>query len=337
MNPNLRLMFKICVIRQADHLTSVIGMTIASQLPKDAKITIVGEYLPGDEMTPGYPSQWAGAIWLGTHNATPREQVMQLGGLAHLWKIAERYPESSVRKITMNEVMDYGSVEDVWYRKHVMDFRMIPQEELPKGANYGMRYTTLVITPPVFIAWLRRRLEDYGVIFKRLHVKSLKDLEGMGHDVLINASGWGSTKLEDVRDEKLVPMKQQNIRIRNPGYNRLYIRRGLNNYYSTAFARHDGSIYIGGVKTEGLNNFEVNHDHRAEVSVTFAIPVLTQLDEILILFRSCDVSTKTSLMSSLPPIPWTTTSSQIMWVCIMSSTEATAVCEWKNRLLVIRR
>ncbi|KAF4310827.1 putative FAD dependent oxidoreductase-like protein [Botryosphaeria dothidea] len=57
-----------------------------------------------------------------------------------------------------------------------------------------------VLTPTVFLPWLRGQLEAAGVAFKRVEVRSLEDLKGMGHDVLINATGWGARYLGDVAD-----------------------------------------------------------------------------------------------------------------------------------------
>ncbi len=247
-------------------------MAIASQLPLDYDVTIVGEHLPGDPMNHEYTSQWAGAIWLGVHDNSPREQRMQLDGLAALWKLSGRHPESSARKIMMREIQDYGSVEDVWYKDAVPKFRIMSESELPKGAKWGAEYQTLVITPPTFIAWLRTRLESKGVVFKRLIVRSLADLKDMGHDVLINATAWGSVSLQDVQERRLVTVKQQNIRIRKAGYDRLYIRRGQNGeYYSTAFARGDGTIYIGGIRKFGVKNYTVNEDDRKTVRPSFLL------------------------------------------------------------------
>lgn len=217
-------------------------------------------------MDPTYVSQWAGAIWLPTHDASPREQQMQKGSFADLWRIALKHPESSVRQVEMTEICDYGSPDAIWYKNIVPDFRLIPDKDLQKGAKFGMNYKTVVITPMVFLPWLRARLEERGVVFRRLHVNSLGDLKGMGHDVLVNASGFGATKLTDVLEDRLEPVRQQNLRIRKDGYNELYIRRGINGYYSTAFARGDGTIYIGGIKTQGLVDFTAYEDQRRTVS-----------------------------------------------------------------------
>lgn len=309
-------------------------MAIASQLPTEHEITIVGKHLPGDDMDPEYTSQWAGAIWLGVHDSSPRERQMQLDGLSALWSIAASHPESSARRITMREVMDYGSIEDVWYRDHVHGFRTMSQSELPEGAKFGMEWETVVITPMVFLPFLRARLEQRGVVFKRLTVRSLADLKGLGHDILVNASGIGSAELQDVRELKIIPMKQQNIRIKKPGYDRLYIRRGKNGeYYSTAFSRADGTIYIGGIKSPGVRDFSVNEDHRKIVRLLPA----KRIPSLIYHIRSCRMHIITNQMSFLLRRLRTMTLSAIMSVFTTILRRKMVESEWKSRLLVDRR
>ncbi|KAL3480891.1 nucleotide-binding domain-containing protein [Aspergillus californicus] len=243
----------------------ITGMGIASQLPKGANITILGEFLPGDPMDQRYVSQWAGAIWLGVHDSTPREQEMQLKSFSELWRIAQRHPESGIRQVTMTEIMDIGEPAQVWYQNQVPGFRFLSPSELPPRAKFGMSFHTVVITPPVFLIWFRRRLEAQGVKFERTYVKSLRDLQGLGHDVLVNATGFGAMILLDVQEKRITPIRQQNIRLRQDGYNRCYIRRGPDGYYSTAFARGDGTIYMGGIKTVGDDDFTAYEDQRNKI------------------------------------------------------------------------
>jgi hypothetical protein len=250
-----------------NYIIRITGMGIASQLPKNAEITILGDFLPGDAMDQRYVSQWAGAIWLGVHDSTPWEQEMQLNSFSELWRIAERHPESGIRQIEMTEIMDNGDPAKVWYQKKVPGFRFLTSSELPTGAKFGMVFQTLVITPPTFLPWFRQHLEKQGVKFQRTYVKSLRDLRGMGHDVLINATGFGAMKLLDVEEKRIVPVRQQNLRLRKDGYNRCYIRRGPDGYYSTAFARGDGTVYMGGIKTVGDTDFASYEDQRKEVSL----------------------------------------------------------------------
>ncbi|KAJ6186904.1 hypothetical protein N7519_001812 [Penicillium mononematosum] len=243
----------------------ITGMGIARQLPKNTEVTILGDFLPGDAMDQRYVSQWAGAIWLGVHDSTPWEQEMQLNSFSELWRIAERHPESGIRQIEMTEIMDNGDPAKVWYEGKVPGFRFLSPSEIPEGAKFGMTFQTLVITPPTFLPWFRQHLEKQGVKFLRTYVKSLRDLRGMGHDVLINATGFGAMKLLDVEEKRITPVRQQNIRLRKDGYNRCYIRRGPDGYYSTAFARGDGTIYMGGIKTLDDTDFASYEDQRKEM------------------------------------------------------------------------
>ncbi|CAH0020083.1 unnamed protein product [Clonostachys rhizophaga] len=244
----------------------VTGMMAAAKLPRDHDITIVADLLPGDYDTKEWASPWAGAIWVGVHQSKPHEQKMQLEGFAGLWKLAETNPESSVRQIEMTEIMDRGTKSDVWYAHKVPGFRWMTPDELPKGAIYGMKYKTVVLTPQKFLLWLYERLQARGVKFLRTKVFALADLKGLGHDILINASGFGSETLKDVQEKNLTSWRLQCVVAKAPPtYDRLYIRRGPNGYYSTAFSRLDGTVYCGGVLTEASRDVSINDDHRATV------------------------------------------------------------------------
>ncbi|OJJ42398.1 hypothetical protein ASPZODRAFT_20515 [Penicilliopsis zonata CBS 506.65] len=239
----------------------VTGMTIASCLPKDSEITIVGAHLPGDAPSKEWASPWAAAIWVGVHESSPREQAMQLRAFAGLWALAETDPASSVRRTTVTEIMDMGCKADVWYQYKVPDFRFLGPGELPQGALYGMRYSSVVITPTVFLPWMAARLQAQGVRFQRLKVTSLAQLQGMGHDILINASGYGSKTLLDVQDSAMLPVRLQSAIIKHPTYQGLHIHRGRD-YYSTQFSRLDGTVYIGGIIEYGSDDVSVTEDGR---------------------------------------------------------------------------
>lgn len=50
-------------------------------------------------------------------------------------------------------------------------------------------------------------------------------------------------------------------------YNRLFIRRGPNGYYSTAFSRMDGTAYCGGILTDNDSDTTVPEEQRATVKL----------------------------------------------------------------------
>lgn len=285
-------------------------MTIALGLPKGHDVTIVAEHLPGDYHTKEWASPWAGAIWVGVHASRPAEQAMQLEGFAGLWEIAAKHPESGARRIEMTEIMDRGTKDDVWYAGKVPGFRFLDAHELPDGAIYGMNYWTVVLTPQVFLLWLYERLKEEGVKFLRARVDALSDLEGLGHDVLVNASGFGSERLRDVLEQNLKSWRLQCVVAKNDTYNKLFIRRGPNGYYSTAFSRRDGTVYVGGVLSEGSRDATtVSAAQRASVSpvsINSSFKLLLTLGPATATAtdwnRSANGPTRISQMSSHHPI-----------------------------------
>lgn len=105
-----------------------------------------------------------------------------------------------------------------------------------------------VLTPTVFLPWLRGQLEAAGVAFKRVEVRSLEDLKGMGHDVLINATGWGARYLGDVADRDVEQVRGQTVLMKT-NTDKVWTRRGKD--YTYVIPRGDGTAILGGVKQYG--------------------------------------------------------------------------------------
>lgn len=129
------------------NLRSVTGMTIASQLPTDHKIIIVAKHLPGDQDTFDYASPWAGACWVGVPDSSPRDQQLQLDAYVGLWRIASEHPDSGLRISEVTEVMEYGSPDAIWFKGRIPGFRFLTAGELPPAATWGMKYTSIIISP----------------------------------------------------------------------------------------------------------------------------------------------------------------------------------------------
>ena len=106
-----------------------------------------------------------------------------------------------------------------------------------------------MINPLVFLPWLRKRLEDSGVTFQRMTVKSLSELKELGHDLLVNATGVGSYTLEDVQDKDVQMIRGQTIVVRHD-YNKCF-QRDDGNKYTYAIPRLDGTVILGGVRQYG--------------------------------------------------------------------------------------
>lgn len=93
---------------------------------------------------------------------------------------------------------------------------------------------------------MRGQLESSGVAFKRCNFKSLSELSGLGHDILINATGTGSGFLTDVKDPNVQQVRGQTILVRS-NFDKIWIRRGVEDY-TYALPRGDGTCILGGIK-----------------------------------------------------------------------------------------
>ncbi|KAH6873429.1 hypothetical protein B0T10DRAFT_588801 [Thelonectria olida] len=250
----------------------VTGMTIASQLPTDCKITIVGKHLPCDPNDFDYASPWAGACWVGVPDSSPRDQKLQLDAYAGLWKFASEHPDAGLRISDVTEIMEYGSPDAIWFQSSIPGFRFLESDELPPAATWGMTYKSIIISPPVFLKWMRARLEARGVEFQRVDIQSLDDLKGRGHDILVNASGASSKQLGGVADKSLIPIRLQSIIVEKK-YDQGFIYRGRDGYYFNIFGRPDGTCYLGGFKDFGAEDRAI-YDYQRQTILTRGHKVL---------------------------------------------------------------
>lgn len=97
----------------------------------------------------------------------------------------------------------------------------------------------------MFLPWLRKRLENSGVKFQRRALNSLSDLKGEGHDVLVNATGFGAKFLSDVQDQDVQQIRGQTILVKTD-FKKIVMRHGKD--YTYVMPRLDGTAILGGVK-----------------------------------------------------------------------------------------
>ena len=249
-------------------------MAIASQLPKTCEVTIVARDLPGDEPSEDWASPWACAGWVALGLGSPQEQQMQLDALSYLCNLAVSHPESSVRVSELTDVHDVGAtkVEDLWCHGR-LPMEVLKPSQLPGGQSslLAVRYSTFVLTPAVFLPWLRSELEATGVKFKRIEaISSLGDLRHLKHDVLINASGLASQTLIDVRDDKIITDRTYTVLVKSK-YDKSFVRR-YPTEYTYIFGRGDGTACLGGISEPVTNDVRSAADVRSHVSVSIHRP-----------------------------------------------------------------
>lgn len=244
-------------------------MSIASQLSKDYDITVVARDLPGDELSQQWASPWACAGWVAL-GFSPLEQKMQLDSLAYCTKLAKFHPESSVRITELTDLHDVGATtaKELWSYGRVPGFEELDVSKLPESQKTGVavKYPSFVLTPSVFLPWLRQRLEAAGVKFKRIStIQSLDELADMGHDVLVNASGLASLTLTDVLDTKIITDRTYTTLIKSD-YDKIFVRRTASEY-TYIFGRGDGTTVLGGISEPVDNEPRSKASTRADVGI----------------------------------------------------------------------
>ncbi|CAG8159066.1 unnamed protein product [Penicillium olsonii] len=221
-------------------------MATASILSRNHQVTIVAKNLPGDEPTIEWASPWAGASFIAGGCFSSREAKMQLDAFAELWRWSIAYPESSIKQITVEDFHEDKTEADIWWKDYMPEFRFLPWEALPKGAKVGTSYKSLILSPAIFLPWMRKLLENTGVKFKRMSLESLSDARDLGHDVLINASGFGSLKLKDVQDMDVEMVRGQTMVVES-NYNKIFMY-DTGRTYTYVLPRLDGTVILGGTR-----------------------------------------------------------------------------------------
>ncbi|KAJ5551395.1 hypothetical protein N7535_000655 [Penicillium sp. DV-2018c] len=235
----------------------IIGLATASQLSRRHEVTVVARNLPGDDPSIDWASPWAGACFVGGHCSTPRDKVVQRNAFAELSRLASRFPESSVKRIPMEQFYNEDETAiDLWFRDYVPNFRILPKDQLPEGAKLGISYTSIVLDPRIFLPWFKQQLENSGVKFKRMNLKSLADASHLGHDVLINASGAGPKDLEDVKEQNMQLFRGQVMLIKSD-FKKIMLR-DTGDEYTYIIPRLDGTAIIGGIRDPDVANTAVD-------------------------------------------------------------------------------
>lgn len=240
----------------------IIGCAAARQLLLAGfQVTLVAEYLPGDQSIL-YASAWAGAAWHAASGITPDQRYLQAVTYRHLLKMAREEPESGVCIVKGLEYLEQppDKSSSIWGKTVLRNFRDLKQGEYPSNFSCGWSYETLVTNPTLHIPYLKKKITELGGQFVQQRIESLQELYDMFPEaqIFINASGWGSKLLSDVRDDKCFPERGQNVFFKTDDCNTMYFRNG--NEYTYVIPRPQShGVILGGVKQ--ADNLYVNHRH----------------------------------------------------------------------------
>ncbi|KAL4903019.1 hypothetical protein BDW74DRAFT_55826 [Aspergillus multicolor] len=239
----------------------IIGCATARQLLLDGfSVILVAEFLPGDQSI-FYASAWAGAAWHAASGISSDHRYIQAVTYRHLLKMARDEPESGVCIVNGREYVEQPPPENssAWGRTILPKFRDMNPGEFPPNFNCAWAYETVVTDPTRHMPWLRERITSLGGQFVRKRVESLEELYDIFPEsrIFINASGFGSRDLSDVRDSKCFPERGQNVFYRTSKCNTLYFRNGKEYTYIIPRPLSQG-VVLGGVKQRDTLSPEVD-------------------------------------------------------------------------------
>jgi len=98
-------------------VSRITGLAAATLLSRNHKVTVIARNLPGDDPCIEWASPWAGAVGVMGGVSSARDKKMQLCSFYELWDMSLLYPESSLRRITAEDVFNDDRSEDgIWWR-----------------------------------------------------------------------------------------------------------------------------------------------------------------------------------------------------------------------------
>lgn len=215
---------------------------ILSQQDRGHDITIIAEYLPGDQSV-DYTSPWAGGNFSTVSADTPLAQhhdkltylglqeMVDLfsngqGGNGELGTGVERM---GLQKLKATEY--YEAREDAPsqakldnMKSFIPDLREVPKDQLPKDKVYGITFTTWNFYCPKFLVFLKDYLGSRGVTFIRHnrleHIDEAFKVSSAGTTkVVFNCTGLGARTLGGVCDSSVYSTRGQVVIVRAPHVN----------------------------------------------------------------------------------------------------------------------
>jgi D-amino-acid oxidase len=212
----------------------VTGLTCAVRLlEKGHRVDVLARDLPLETT-----SAVAAAIWY-PYRALPQDRVTAWSGASYAEFVGlAGEPDTGVRMVTGTEVFA-AREPDPWWRAAVPSLDR--ETALPEGYADGWTFVTPVVEMPVYLRWLRARVEDLGGTVTRMNLSALPT----GADVVVNCAGLGARLLG--ADRSVVPVRGQVVYVEQVGLDRWW----LDSAAPTYVVPRSKDIVVGGTDEEG--------------------------------------------------------------------------------------
>ena len=216
----------------------VVGLSCAVRLLEAGhRVDVVARDLPRETT-----SAVAAALWY-PYRAFPFARVTAWSQRTYevLAELSRQDPDghrTGVRLRPGTEV-HRASAPDPWWIGAVPSLTRV--SPLPAPYVDGWSFVAPLLEMPIYLRWLRRRVEDLGGTVTRMALSRLPDAA----EVVVNASGLGARRLAD--DAAMSPVRGQVVYVEQVGLDRWWLDGGGPTYVVPR--NHD--IVVGGSDDEG--------------------------------------------------------------------------------------
>ncbi|VVT55035.1 uncharacterized protein SAPINGB_P004388 [Magnusiomyces paraingens] len=192
-------------------------------------LVFIAEYLPGDQSI-NYTSPWAGGNFSCISSDSPKALRHDKLSFINLRKIHDLYgPQAGLAMLRTEEYWETQLPSDAKIeslKSYIPDLRIVPKNELPGKALFGVTYTTFNFNSPMFLKFLAKYVSQQGATFIRRKLDHIGQAfeyatpsSPLSPTVIFNCTGIGAQTLGGVADTDVYPTRGQVVVIRAPHIN----------------------------------------------------------------------------------------------------------------------
>ncbi|KAJ3027905.1 UNVERIFIED_CONTAM: hypothetical protein HDU68_002871 [Siphonaria sp. JEL0065] len=228
----------------------------------------VGSY---DKKDSCFASPKAGANWQTFAGNDERLQEYDEATYYTLWSLSF-LPQCGIMRLNGFQFFDEKPQDFAhpWYARFVRNYTYATPQDLPPSKKFGIKYETVTMNVPKYLAWLTSRVKAMGGLFVFKNLNHWEDaLKEVNANIVINCTGLGSLKLGGVEDQELYPVRGQVILVRAPQVQRtIGSALSLGNYRGSQsegeskvtyiIPREDGIVILGGTYQKGKGSMNID-------------------------------------------------------------------------------
>lgn len=170
--------------------------------------------------------------------------------------------------------------DGLWWKNHVMDFRILGGEERSEGSVFGVEWTSFCVDVPRYLLYLVEEIKKRGAVCVQTTLptgdmaktisearKVVNDCQARGNgnkgiDLFINATGLSASKI--CKDEAVFPTRGQTVLVKGE-LPHTQTRKGKDGITYTIPRPGSGTTILGGINEKGNWDTEVNEEQHEEI------------------------------------------------------------------------